>query len=288
MIDYKQLEQYIDSLEKLLLFLRDYRNKLYEDSQAGDYLREFHYLKELVRSSAWPEAIDPGELCTPDSEDDKNERAATILSNIVRLEKLSFLDFGCGEGHVAHQAAQIAMKVVGFEFTAQERWGRWARDNVYFTTNLNDLNQHGPFDVILLYDVLDHIDNPVEILKLVKSLRRINGPIYIHCHPWASRHATHLYHQINKAFLHVIFSEQELLKLGYKGKKTAKLLHSMGTYRKWFADAGLQVKTESPNRRPVEDIFLRDPTLQKRMKAHWPDNLPINELKLESVDYIVA
>ena len=287
MIDYKQLDQYIDNLEKLLLFLREYRNKKYEDTQAGDYLREFHYLKELLRSSAWPQAIPPEFLCNPDSDEDKNERASNVLATLVPLGNLSFLDFGCGEGHVAHQAAETAKKVVGFD-TIPHTWGRWVKDNLYFTTELQDLKDHGPFDVILVYDVLDHCDDPVAVLQQVKSLRRANGPIYVHCHPWASRHATHLYHQINKAFLHVIFSEQELLKLGYKGRKTVKLLNCMETYRKWFAEAGLEVKMESPSRKPVEDIFLRDPLLHKRMKAHWPGNLPNQECNLESVDYIVA
>jgi len=287
MSDYKQLDEYIENLEKLLVFLRDYRKRQFEDSQTGDYLREFHHLKELLRSSAWPPAILPEFMCRPDSETDKHERAMTILAGLVPLAQLSFLDYGCGEGHVAWEASHAAKKVVGFDIEEQS-WGHLVKDNLYFTTNFNDVRQHGPYDIILLYDVLDHCDDPVATLKQVKEVRRGNGPIYAHCHPWASRHATHLYHTVNKAFLHLVFSDKELLKLGFKGIKTAKLLNSMETYRKWFKDAGLQVKMEVPHRKTIEDFFFHDPLISRRLKAHWPGNLPHNEVNLESVDYIVA
>jgi len=287
MSDYQQLDEYIENLEKLLGFLRDYRKQKFEDSQTGDYLREFHHLKELLRSNAWPAAIVPEFMCRPDSETDKHERAVNILTGLVPLQKLSFLDFGCGEGHVAWQAACTAKKVVGYEIEDQP-WGHLVKDNLYFTTNFNDVKQHGPYDVILLYDVLDHCDDPVAILKQAKQVRKSNGPVYVHCHPWASRHATHLYHTINKAFLHLVFSEKELLKLGFKGTKTLKLLHSMETYRKWFADAGLHVKMEAPHRKPIEDFFFRDTHISRRIRANWPGTLPHDEVTLESVDYVLA
>ena len=161
--------------------------------------------------------------------------------------------------------------------------------------------EDGPFDVVLLYDVLDHVEgdpgDPVEVLRQVKSIMKPGGRAYIRCHPWCSRTATHLYKKINKAFMHLIFSEEELTALGYgNGLKCAKIIHPHATYKKWFNDVGLDLISENGIQENVEEIFTQNRAMNERIKANWkgvsidPElaagkSFPSFQLRLCFIDY---
>src|ERR1019366_10098171 len=115
MIDHNKLDEYIGTLEEILLFMRDYRNIKREDALTGDYLLEFHHLKESLRSRAWPDAIPHEAICRKDSSEDKEFRAQDILSDLIKLDELTFLDYGCGEGHIVMEAAKTARLEVGYD-----------------------------------------------------------------------------------------------------------------------------------------------------------------------------
>jgi hypothetical protein len=142
-----------------------------------------------------------------------------------------------------------------------------------------------PYDIILLYDVLDHeIDNhPVEKLKKAKELMTDNGLMIIRCHPWCSRHATHLYAKNNKAYLHLILTDQELKSIGLYNKPTRRdTLPPSKTYRSWFDAAGLTVIYEEVVRQPLEPIFTQNQVLEQ---------LNISDkslLEIQFVDYILS
>jgi 2-polyprenyl-3-methyl-5-hydroxy-6-metoxy-1,4-benzoquinol methylase len=283
MIDHKKLGEYIRTLEGLLVFLKDYQKKQREDYSSGDYLLEFHNLKNLVRSSEWPAAIPPDMLCNQNSDEDKFMRASNILGEMVSLKDLAFLDFGCGEGHVvAASLAQEPRFSLGYDMLRHPSWDHLEG---VFTNGINIMRSHAPYDVVLLYDVLDHAEDPIQVLEEVKSVRKSNGPIYVRCHPWTSRHATHLYHQINKAFLHLVFSEKELLKLGFKGMKTIHLLSPQEHYHHWFRQAGLEIKHELVRKTPLEDFF-KHPLVHQRLRdnhEHFPASCEI-----DFIDYLLA
>jgi len=62
------------------------------------------------------------------------------------------------------------------------------------------------YDFILINDVLDHAADPLDMLEQVNKIRNPETKIVVRCHPWTSRHGTHVYKQMNKAFLHLIFN----------------------------------------------------------------------------------
>lgn len=298
MSDHNKIDQFIGTLTELLAYLKDERSRLWEQASAGDYLLEFTQLKDLLRSSQWPPAVPAEVLCNPDSETDKKNRAQGILENMVSLDGLAFLDFGCGEGHITLEATYQQPRLsVGYD-AVRQGWERFdshtfKRHDIFrMTTDLAEMRRLGPYDVILCNDVLDHDKDgdPVGILKEIKKVKRSNGPVYLRCHPWTSRHATHLYQRINKAFLHLVFSEAELLKLGYKGVPTFKLLSKhTETYRKWFGEAKLKVESEKITRRPVEDFFVQHSLLNRRIKQNCEtDAFPFNECNIEFIDYILS
>ncbi|OHA59650.1 MAG: hypothetical protein A2589_02215 [Candidatus Vogelbacteria bacterium RIFOXYD1_FULL_46_19] len=90
----------------------------------------------------------------------------------------SVLDVGCGIGLLSYKVAQKAKKVVGIDFS--EKNINYAR-NHYQHSNLEfvlgDVTTYkfpGQFDKIILSNVLEHIDDRVNLLKV---LRRISNTI---------------------------------------------------------------------------------------------------------------
>jgi hypothetical protein len=66
--------------------------------------------------------------------------------------------------------------------------------------------------IVFLYDVLDHaIDAEQAYIKEAHRCLAPNGTVYVRCHPWTSKHATHLYKQgINKAYFHLFLTWDEI------------------------------------------------------------------------------
>src|SRR5207249_2471927 len=164
----------------------------------------------------------PTLICDITSDQDKEDRAEGILDLIidVHLENLKFLDFGCGEGHVVNRCrTQKPRMAVGFDIKKIERWEKWNKtSNVYFTDDWDEAKRLGPYNIILMYDVIDHMlmseQELIDRLKEVKESLAVNGRVYLRAHPWCSRHGTHLYYKLNKAFAHLVFTDEELKSLG--------------------------------------------------------------------------
>ena len=73
---------------------------------------------ELLDSQDWPLATDPTQICDENSAEDKIERAQGIIEVCVNknLKDLVVLDYGCGEGYVAYEAAQQgAAMAIGYD-----------------------------------------------------------------------------------------------------------------------------------------------------------------------------
>lgn len=231
---------------------------------------EFDSLYRLLHSNNWPRAIDPSLICDTTLESDKEDRAEGILEIIIdtEIKGLKFLDFGCGEGHVINKSTNKETKLsIGFDINKSEKWETWPqKDNVIFTDDWEKVLESGPYDVILLYDVLDHTKDPVEILKRVKTVCTDKTKVYIRCHPFCSRHGTHLYKQINKAFVHLVFTKTELEAMGFKEEEVFKVIHPQLTYHNWLEEAGFTNKTISAYREAVESFFSSTPIIANRIK----------------------
>ncbi len=264
---------------------------------------EFDDLVALLKSNNWPSAIEPSLICDVSSEQDKEDRAEGILELIidVSLENKSFLDFGCDEGHVVKRAAgQKTKACVGYDIKESPKWKEWK--NVFFTTDWEEVKKKGPFDIILLYDVIDHIadkENIPEILTKIKGVLAPTGKIFIRCHPFVSRHGTHLYHQTNKAYAHLVFHQKELDIMDLKGLFTRKVIHPIATYEGWFRGAGLNLsRAASITRKSVEPFFINTPIIAKRIKERYADSFepalrsgqqfPAMQLEQQFLDYVLT
>lgn len=101
----------------------------------------------------------------------KHNPARDHVQHILRLQKLvgsqpRLLDFGCGSGNFLKMAALFGFDTVGVDRSA-------ARRKIAGFEIANDLNEiEGDFDIITMFEVLEHLDNPLDVLtQLIKRLR---------------------------------------------------------------------------------------------------------------------
>lgn len=260
---------------------------------SGDELEQ---LKELLYSERWPDAVNKNLICDPNSNQDKIERGRGIVELMIEedLNGLKVLDFGCGEGHCAMVSAEYGTSLsVGYDIKEDEYWKTVEKPNLLMTTNWEQVVASGPYDTIIVFDVLDHsiTENPTEVLKKINQVLKPDGKVYMRCHPWISRHATHLYHDINKAYVHLVFSENEMDSLVSDSKfseKSIQVTRPLMTYGKHIEDAGLKIANRRDITEKVEPFF-KVPLIQNRiMRNTGFTELPEFQMSLQFLDYVLT
>lgn len=266
------------------------------NANINQYEVEFEELKRLIEDDSWPVAVPPAAICT--TPEQQNLRAETILDMVVgeSLKDQTFLDFGCGFGHVTEVSSKRGTKMsVGYDIEPQWVFHE-GKPNMFFTSNWEEAVQQSPYNVILMFDLLDHVKNasPVDVLKQARSVLSDAGKIYVRCHPWCARHGGHLYQRKNKAYLHLVMDEIELTRLaGIESDHNLKILRPIGNdsrYRQWFNEAGLDILSEIPMKKTPEEFFTKHSIVRDKIEKNWGvgsvENLE-NYLAIEFVDFVV-
>lgn len=266
-------------------------------SIADEEFDTFDKLVKALQSDRWPEAVNKNLICDPENELDKVERGKGVVELMVEenLQGLKFLDYGCGEGHsVWYAAEKEAAMSVGYDTEKYEKWTTFAeRDNRMFVNDFDTVRQNGPYDVILLFDVIDHLygEDPVEVLKKLESVLSDTGKIYMRTHPFTSRHATHLYHDNNKAYLHLVFTPQEMAQL-VPASKYAE--HNVGvkypvmTYNEYCTKAKLKIISKREIKEAVEPFFQIPKIAGRIMKNLKMNSFPDFQMSIQFIDYVLG
>ena len=284
--DFKStMRDYVNSERKELLWeisqLRSMVSRLEMELQKRglpkneEYETQYRELKDQINNI--PQAVNPENICN--TQELKELLAERILTLVVGqdLKGLNFLDYGCGENLVIKNCnAEIA---VGYDI----------KNNEGVVTDFKEVKKN-QYDLILMHDVLDHIEGmtPVDALKQAKSVLKGNGKIIVKNHPWCSRHGGHLYEQINKAYLHLIFDERELVRIGgYQSTPNQRVIDPINQYAEWFDKAGFDVLGMQINESPVEDYFLQPSHARNRLLTYWGNNESkmIKNMEIEFIEY---
>lgn len=262
---------------------------------------DFESLKKALYSDKWPNAVNPSLICDSSSESDKKERGVGILELVIEesVKDGKFLDFGCGEGHCVASAVEIldCALAVGYDVKKQGNW--ISTDKTKFSTSYDEVKQMGPYDAILIFDVLDHVsgEEPESMLKKAADLLAPNGRIYMRCHPWMSRHGTHLYHKLNKAYAHLVFTDEELSQLSdHVPESNIKVTHPLATYSNIFKSAELKVLSDRKINEKV-DPFFKVPKIAERIMKNtnkackkFPEfkDFPEFQMGIQFIDYVLT
>jgi 2-polyprenyl-3-methyl-5-hydroxy-6-metoxy-1,4-benzoquinol methylase len=138
--------------------------------------------------------IDAGlsELCSQVVDDDylasRDDRTYTFRDHLRSLEKYlskgKLLDVGCYAGVFLKEAKLLGFDVTGVEPSswaasyAKSSVGCQVYEGMFDTTEIPD----GPFDVITIWDVIEHLANPKECLQKCFKLLKTDGVIAITTH----------------------------------------------------------------------------------------------------------
>jgi len=110
-------------------------------------------------------------------------RLERILEFIPRNRALRVLDVGCASGRLGQEIKKFGHFVVGIEISSQAAQNaRQALNEVY----VFDVEGEWPrdlkkqkFDIVVLPEILEHIFDPVEVLRDVSRVLQDNGEIII-------------------------------------------------------------------------------------------------------------
>jgi 2-polyprenyl-3-methyl-5-hydroxy-6-metoxy-1,4-benzoquinol methylase len=271
------IQEIVNSIEEIKIKLNKIELEIanYKSSPAKTETKtesQFEKLKNLLESEEWPEAVLDFQIVDENSDEEKMDRAEGVVDILVEenLENKKFLDFGCGEGHMAKYASKDAAVSVGYDINKSDKskfnWEN-LEEKLLLTTSFEKVQEQGPYDIIMIYDVLDHADEPVEILEKAKSILSDNGKIYLRTHPWCGRHGGHLYRKKNKAFVHVVFSDEELKQMDLVfEERNNKVKFPIAEYDKIIKSSGLVVASKDTENQEVEDFFEKNQLVSQRLK----------------------
>ena len=127
-------------------------------------------------------------------------RIQYILSNIDRkkIENLQIIDLGCGGGLICEPLARLKANITGIDFVREniEIAKAHAKESKlkinYFYSDLDKINLKKKYDIILLLEVIEHLEDWENIIPRIKKNLKPNGKI--------------IFSTINRTFLSKIFA----------------------------------------------------------------------------------
>lgn len=261
-------------------------------------VNEFEELVATLHSDKWPEAVNKYLICDQNNPEEKLIRGRGILEFTVggEIKGTKFLDFGCGEGYSTQVAAQKeALISVGYDVKESPNWHTVQSDNLLFTQDWSKVVENGPYDTILCFDVIDHsYEEPKLLLDKMKSVLSENGKLYLRTHPWTSRHANHFYHTLNKAYIHLVFTPEELKFINPEWNATSQFEFNIGitkpviTYKNLVENAKFTIEHVREMKEEVEQFFTT-PVIAKRIQTMTKMNsFPEFQMSLQFIDYVLT
>jgi SAM-dependent methyltransferase len=141
---------------------------------------------------------------------------------LQQTDGLKVLDVGCGlGGKTVALAVSDACEIVGLDTDlekagwAQKLADRRAKGNVLFAVQTaSDLGfSEGTFDLVLLLDVIEHVDDPLTVLLECGRVLRPGGRVLIGFPPYRSPWGAHLFGHIRIPWAHLLCTDRELVSL---------------------------------------------------------------------------
>ncbi len=117
----------------------------------------------------------------------KSHRMSYILDQINNrnIRNLKILDVGCGGGIICEPLARLGAKVTGIDFApnniiAAKIHSKKNKLKInYINKDIEKLKLDEKFDIILMFEVLEHLDNWKKTIKNIKKNLNKNGLIII-------------------------------------------------------------------------------------------------------------
>jgi len=103
---------------------------------------------------------------------------AALLALAPSGRRLRALDFGCGIGTTLRLLRAADVQGVGYDFSAV-RSKHVASADLYVVADEAALARAGPFDLLVCDNVIEHLGNPLETLRMLASLATHGALLYV-------------------------------------------------------------------------------------------------------------
>tara|TARA_Y100001970_G_scaffold51317_1_gene64951 strand:+ start:34168 stop:35106 length:939 start_codon:yes stop_codon:yes gene_type:complete len=95
------------------------------------------------------------------------------------MGKQKWLDYGCGDGHLALMANGINfVDIIGFDIN-NKKLTEANKKGLNISSSISDINSNGPYDCIICTSVVEHVENPLEIITSLSKNLKSNGILYL-------------------------------------------------------------------------------------------------------------
>lgn len=108
---------------------------------------------------------------------------ATVSHNITSIDKSqpTVLDIGCGNGWCLNKYKELGWKTFGTEITDNCVEIATTNGHKIYKGKIEDLNFDGlKFDSITMWDVFEHVSDPINLLKKIRYLMTNESSLYIY------------------------------------------------------------------------------------------------------------
>jgi len=101
------------------------------------------------------------------------------------INNLKILDLGCGGGLICEPLAKLGGYITGIDFVKQNIEAakiHAAKNNLkieYVKKDINKINSKSKYDVIIVFEVLEHLENWPNFIKKIKLNLKNNGTLLI-------------------------------------------------------------------------------------------------------------
>lgn len=157
--------------DKSFLFAESKRFRIYKCKKCGfgftynlsEHLGEYHRDQEYLEEESLFKNI--------------FEKRVKVISKLVKSGKV--LEVGCSTGLLLSLLKNKGFEVIGIEISRKASEKAKQRGIKVFTTPYEKFLLNEKFDLIIFNHTLEHLKNPVEVLKKTKSLLKPKGFVYI-------------------------------------------------------------------------------------------------------------
>jgi len=143
---------------------------------------EGHY-KETYRSSEYQEIVkDLGESSHEYRLERFGNERISIMKNLLPSGKvIKYLDIGCSTGFVVEAAVKSGWKATGIDLNPSAIEFGLSRGLDLINCSLEDTTfPRNSFDAISLFDVIEHVTNPRDILRQATDLLKPGGIVFLY------------------------------------------------------------------------------------------------------------
>lgn len=162
------------------------------------------------------------------------ERINLIKNYIsVNNKKVKLLDIGCGTGWFLEYAKTIGYDVQGYEFSKELAQLTSKRLNIkIFSNKIDEIDHHIQYDVITMFDVIEHVLDPLYLIKSAYKILKKDGIILFYT-PNLESLAIHHLREFSSAIIPVhhpiLFSKNSLERLCNKVNLNTVFFETKGT-----------------------------------------------------------